>query len=305
VGRGYRLAHTQLQASPHVMPPRMQRGWPQGFAASGSLLVHKRLLTSNPEQRRPLYAILVDADNARHSAVGAILEELALLGGDSSVRRVYGDFSCEALKPWKDVSLAHSFRPVNAFSYVSGKDSTDAALMLDAMDLLYANSSITGFAIVSSDSDFTPLAQRLREAGKSVVGFGERKTPAPFVTACERFIYTENLLPVLPTTSSNSAKGQATKSTALVKKNNLDAKTLALLRRAIDDSARDDGWSYVGTVGKMLNSLQPDFDTRSYGYARIGALLRAHPQHFENTTPYPMFRCKVQSQMPRAGEKKQ
>ena len=155
----------------------------------------RRLLTSHAAPRRPLYAILVDAENARRKALPFILEEVARLGGDSSVRRVYGDFSKQDLSPWKAVSLDLSFRPVNAFSYVAGKDTTDAALMLDAMDMLHLNSTIDAFAIVSSDSDFTPLAQRLREAGKVVVGFGEKKTPASFMAACERFIYTENLLP--------------------------------------------------------------------------------------------------------------
>ena len=119
---------------------------------------------------------------------------LARHGGDASVRRVYGDFTHPGLAPWKQVSLEHSFRTVNTFSYTTGGGSADAALIIEAMDYLHSNPSIAGFAIVSSDSDFTPLAQRLREAGKSVVGFGERKTPKPFVTACERFVYIENLM---------------------------------------------------------------------------------------------------------------
>ena len=123
---------------------------------------------------RPKFAVLVDAENAQHLSLGSIIEEIAAMGGDSVLRKIYGDFSKPNLGAWKQVSLEHSFRPVNTFSYVSGKGSSDAVMIIEAMEILFRNSAIDGFALVSSDSDFTPLAQRLREAGKKVVGFGER-----------------------------------------------------------------------------------------------------------------------------------
>ncbi|KAJ1622520.1 NYN domain-containing protein, partial [Pavlovales sp. CCMP2436] len=143
--------------------------------------------------RGQVFAVLVDAENAKYSALSLIMKELATLGAIVTVRRIYGNFSKPNLAPWREVALANSFRPVNAFSFVSGKGTSDAIMIIEAMDCLYTTPNLDGFALVTSDSDFTPLAQRLREAGRKVIGFGSRQTPSPFVTACEHFIYTENL----------------------------------------------------------------------------------------------------------------
>ena len=231
---------------------------------------------------RPLYAVLVDAENARYKDLANILQEIARLGGDASVRRVYGDFSKEQHRPWKKTSLDLSFRTVNAFSYVSGKGSSDATMIIDAMDYLYSNPSIAGFAIVSSDSDFTPLAQRLREAGKRVLGFGEKHTPVPFVTACERFVYTEKLR------SGSCREGAAregaaneNKSTSQRESKALDPDTLAVLCRAVGDLAGEDGWADLSRVGALVNSLKNDFDPRSFGHRSLCRLMVSQSTTFE------------------------
>ena len=173
-------------------------------------------------ETKPQYAILVDAENAQWSLLPNIIRELAEMGANTSVRRIYGDFSKPNLSPWKQTSLESSFRSVNAFSFTSGKGSSDAVMIIEAMDLLFHHSNLDGFVLVSSDSDFTPLAQRLREAGKHVIGFGQRQTPMPFVTACERFIYTERLRDAVNCQRSpHSAaefKMSSSKKTSLIKK---------------------------------------------------------------------------------------
>ena len=209
---------------------------------------------------RAMYAVLVDADNAQAYTVKPILEEIVALGGDASVRRVYGDFTKQELQPWRDTALKYSFLPVNAFNYVSGKGNSDAALMIDAMELLFTNPSIDGFALVSSDSDFTRLAQRLREAGKHVVGFGMKHTPTPFVSACERFIYTENLD---VSYVRKRVFGQ------LPKKTPLSSKDLSLLKRTIYDCSAEDEWVLLSMLGDSLSHIKSDFDPRSYGYNKL------------------------------------
>ena len=211
----------------------------EGFASMIQLLLQRRYITiqrmcsprtvetskSHENETKPQYAILVDAENAQWSSLPNIIREVAAMGATSSVRRIYGDFSMPNLLPWKQQSLEFSFRSVNAFSFTSGKGSSDAVVIIEAMDLLYRNSNLDGFVLVSSDSDFTPLAQRLREAGKHVIGFGQRQTPIPFVTACERFIYTENLGDAVirqsnPSSSVAEPKTSTTKKASVVKKTN-------------------------------------------------------------------------------------
>jgi uncharacterized LabA/DUF88 family protein len=256
----------------------------RGLASRARRLSSMTIATSTAKrQQRPLYAILVDAENARYYALAPILEEIATMGGDSSVRRVYGDFSKPELSPWKQVSLDLSFRTVNAFSYVSGKGSSDATLIIEAMDYLYSNPTIKGFALVSSDSDFTPLAQRLREAGKHVIGFGERRTPSPFVTACERFIYTENLLGYEFAAKTDTGRGPpiVPQSPAAALKRTLEPSVRELLCKAIDDAVDDStSWAYLSAVGGLLRTLRSDFDVRSYGHKTLRGLLEAHPELF-------------------------
>ncbi|MGN6678030.1 MAG: NYN domain-containing protein [Streptosporangiaceae bacterium] len=217
-------------------------------------------------------AVLVDADNAQPAIIEELLAEVAKYG-TAHVKRAYGDWTGTNLKGWKDQLLAQSIQPIQAFAYTSGKNSTDSAMVIDAMDLLYSG-RFDGFCLVSSDSDFTRLAARLRESGLIVYGFGERKTPKAFVAACDKFIYIENLtrqagaatdtgaVPVpVPRASSAQLKG--------------DAALVGQLRHAVEAASDDDGWAPLGHVGQLLTKQQPDFDSRSYGYAKLSDLMAA------------------------------
>ena len=211
---------------------------------------------------RPIrYAVLVDAENTQHSRMELVMEELAKYG-TTSIRFVYGDFTKQSLRAWRSIALDLSFRSVNAFSFTSGKGSSDAAMIIDAMDILHTNEAVDGFVLVSSDSDFTGLAQRLRQAGKNVLGVGKQGTPKPFVTACDRFIYVENL--------GDTPEGQVQRTQS---KRPLDAETLRLLREVIADCSDDDGWAELSEVGAMLSQRKADFDTRSFGFKKLSKLL--------------------------------
>jgi uncharacterized LabA/DUF88 family protein len=203
-------------------------------------------------------AVLIDADNAQASPIHELLEEVSRYG-TASVKRAYGDWSTPQLKKWKDELHTHAIKPVQQFSYTKGKNATDSALIIDAMDLLHTG-DLNGFCLVSSDSDFTPLAARIRESGLKVYGFGERKTPQPFVAACDKFIYTDILNPQ----ETKSTKGQA-KLPSPKKK----------LREAVDKAAQDDGWANLGNVGTMLLKNDPAFDSRNYGFKKLVELVKA------------------------------
>jgi uncharacterized LabA/DUF88 family protein len=209
--------------------------------------------------------VLIDADNAQPSIVEALLAEIAKYG-TSSVRRIYGDWTGTHLKGWKEVLLMHSIQPIQQFRYTVGKNSTDTAMIIDAMDLLYTN-RFDGFCIVSSDSDFTKLASRVRESGLVVYGFGERKTPDAFVSACDKFIYTEVL-----TSKDDDTQTIKKKSANQLKQ---DTKLVNLLRNALEASSDDSGWAHLGPVGNNLAKQAPDFDPRNYGYKKLGELIAA------------------------------
>jgi uncharacterized LabA/DUF88 family protein len=208
-------------------------------------------------------AILIDADNARPSIVQALMAEVAKLGR-ATVRRIYGDWTTPNLGSWKAALLDHSIQPVQQFAYTKGKNATDSALIIDAMDLLYTG-NLDGFCLVSSDSDFTRLASRLKESGKRVYGFGELKTPKPFVAACDRFIYTEVLA---------AAEGGALPRKTAAEMDR-DTEFVTLVGDAVDDSVDDNGWANLGTVGNILRNKKPDFDSRNYGYKKLSELLDA------------------------------
>jgi hypothetical protein len=227
------------------------------------------------------YAVLVDAENAQYSSIGAIVEEIVALGGDSPVRRMYGDFCKPNLLPWKKTSLDCSFMPINAFSYVSGKGTSDAAMIIDAMELLYTNPSIDGYALVSSDSDFTRLAQKLREAGKHVVGFGSKSTPLPFVTACERFIYIENLYTTSKNDTPDSSPDPLSKNDHSDPIPQLREKDFVLLQKTVNDVSNEQGWALLSSIGDALTALKSDFDVRNYGYKKLGKLIFDHDSHFQ------------------------
>ena len=211
-------------------------------------------------------AVLVDADNAQCSIVAELFSEISKYGVASS-KRIYGDWTQPELKGWKDVLIEHAIQPIQQFRYTIGKNSTDSAMIIDAMDLLYTN-KFDGFCIISSDSDFTKLASRIREAGLAVYGFGERKTPQAFVSACDKFIYTEILqkhlesdLSAIQRKSTNDLKG--------------DTGLVNLLRNAVDSSSDDTGWAYLSTVGSKIAKQSPEFDPRNYGYEKLGELFDA------------------------------
>ena len=210
-------------------------------------------------------AVLIDADNAQPSIVEGLLAEIAKYG-TANVKRIYGDWTRPHLKGWKEVLLLNSIQPIQQFGYTAGKNATDSAMIIDAMDLLYTN-KFDGFCIVSSDSDFTKLASRIREFGLFVYGFGERKTPEAFVSACDKFIYTEVLLskeedgPSIKRKSANELKQ--------------DTKLVNLLRNAVEASSDDSGWANLAPVGSIIAKQAADFDPRNYGYKKLGELVAA------------------------------
>jgi hypothetical protein len=245
----------------------------------GSLNMKSRnASTSDDDQHR--LAVLIDADNAQAGVIGGLLAETAKFG-TASVRRIYGDFTSNRLAGWKSVLLEHSIQPVQQFAYTRGKNATDSALIIDAMDLMYTG-RFDGFCLVSSDSDFTRLAQRLREEGLTVYGFGERKTPDPFVQACDKFIYTDLL-------RSESAEPTEGKVNAKVTEKNSESDSstkrpgdaVQLVRQAIEEASDDAGWAHLGEVGSYLTKLRPDFDPRLYGQRKLSDLVKALPKHFQ------------------------
>ncbi len=268
----------------------------------------KTRIEHDDEQKR--LAVLIDADNAQSSVINGLLEEIARYG-IASVRRIYGDFTSQQQGGWKKVLLKHSIQPVQQFAYTTGKNATDSALIIDAMDLMYTR-RFDGFCLVSSDSDFTRLAQRLREEGLTVYGFGERKTPDAFVQACDKFVYTEVLRaePALASAPVKQAKTSLVKSTRsaasdVSSKQSPAAATnaaasvpqassakaevpLPLLRQAIEESSDDEGWAHLGAVGSYLNKIRPDFDPRLYGHRKLSDLMKQQKRYFaveERSTP--------------------
>jgi uncharacterized LabA/DUF88 family protein len=223
-----------------------------------------------PQKEQLRLAVLIDADNAQPSVVQALLAEVAKYGV-ASVKRSYGDWTTNRLNGWKAVLNEHAIQPVQQFCYTSGKNSTDSALIIDAMDLLYTG-RLEGFCIVSSDSDFTRLATRLRESGMMVYGFGEQKTPRAFVSACDRFIYTEILMRQADHNGSPSAPPSKKKT---AKELQDDGKLVNLLTTAVESSADEDGWSAINRIGSHIANHAPDFDPRNYGYSKLGLLILA------------------------------
>jgi uncharacterized LabA/DUF88 family protein len=210
-------------------------------------------------------AVLIDADNTQPAIADGLLAEVAKYG-TAHVKRAYGDWTGTQLKSWKEQLLTQSIQPIQQFSYTSGKNATDSAMIIDAMDLLYSG-RFDGFCIVSSDSDFTRLAARIRESGLIVYGFGERKTPEPFVAACDKFIYTE-ILAAKP----DEEQPLKPRPPAQLKK---DGGLINLLRNAIDAASDDEGWAGLGGVGSIITKQRPNFDSRSYGYGKLSDLIAA------------------------------
>ena len=240
-------------------------------------------------------AVLIDADNASADHLDAMMVEIAKYG-TATVRRAYGDWASSRLKKWKEVLVKHSLQPIQQFAHTSNKNATDIALVIDAMDLLHGG-TVDGFFLVSSDSDFTRLAARIREQGLMAYGLGKMQTPEPFKTACTKFIYEENLTSAddepqqAVTAKANTTKPAPTSApTAAPTKAKLtlqgDAKLSELLEKAVDAAADDDGWAHLGAVGSNLSRLASDFDSRTWGYAKLTELLKAHPGYdLESRSP--------------------
>ena len=207
-------------------------------------------------------AVLIDADNAQASIASELLGEVARYG-TATVKRAYGDWTTPNLAGWKETLHNLAIQPIQQFRFTVGKNATDSALIIDAMDLLHSG-SVDGFCLVSSDSDFTRLATRIREAGLSVYGFGEKKTPKPFVAACDKFIYTEILRP------------QAKDATAPALPSPAKPLQPALLQ-AVSAAGREDGWAALSAVGSLVMKASPSFDPRNYGFQKLGELVRAQP----------------------------
>ncbi|MDT0648994.1 NYN domain-containing protein [Autumnicola edwardsiae] len=215
-------------------------------------------------------AVLIDGDNIPSAYIKEMMEEIAKYG-NPTIKRIYGDWTKPHLAKWKAVLLENAINPMQQYGYTQGKNATDSAMIIDAMDILYSN-KVDGFCIVSSDSDFTRLATRLREAGKKVIGIGEKKTPEPFIVACDRFIYIEILKNKDKDTSQETSKERREK------KNNVDKitpKVTRLIASTISDVADEDGWAFLGDVGSLLQKKQPNFDSRNYGYQKLTPMINA------------------------------
>jgi hypothetical protein len=216
-------------------------------------------------------AILIDADNASPAVIGEILGEVATFG-TASVKRVYGDFTSANLNGWRSVLAEHAIQPIQQFRNTIGENASDSALIIDAMDLLHTR-QLGGFCLVSSDSDFTRLATRIREDGISVFGFGEQKTPKAFIQACDRFIYTE----IFRKRDAVSAKVEKTNKVKPLRELDSDNELKTALNQAVDNAMTEIGRANLGTVGSYLTKLPPDFDSRNYGFQKLSELVEQIP----------------------------
>jgi uncharacterized LabA/DUF88 family protein len=223
-------------------------------------------------------AVLIDADNVPYSNVKGVMEEITKYG-TPTFKRIYGDWTKPTVSGWKNVLLENAITPIQQYSYTSGKNSSDSALIIDAMDILYSG-KVDGFCIISSDSDFTRLATRLREAGMKVFGIGQKKTPNPFIVACDKFIYMEIIAVPgeIESTETNETKAKVPKPNAKASVDKLSKETLKLLKTTINDLADENGWAFLGDVGNLLLKKHPDFDPRNYGFQKLTPLIKSLSQ---------------------------
>lgn len=229
-------------------------------------------------------AVLIDADNAQAAVIEGLLAEIARFG-EATVRRIYGDFTSPNSASWKKVLQKFAIKPVQQFAYTTGKNATDSTLIIDAMDLLYTR-KFNGFCLITSDSDFTGLAMRLREEGLTVLGFGEQKTPEAFRNACHKFVFTEVLRPASVTEQSGTQQITSSEQKAVRAQTQFDIAASKpefpkkFVLTALEQSVDDAGWAHLGTFGSYLTKLQPDFDSRLYGYKKLSDLVRARADLF-------------------------
>jgi hypothetical protein len=248
------------------------------------LIFPRRVENIETEEPTLRLAVLIDADNAQAAVIEGLLAEIARFG-EATVKRIYGDFTAAASSSWKKVLQRYAIKPIQQFAYTTGKNATDSTLIIDAMDLLYTR-KFDGFCLITSDSDFTGLAMRLREEGLTVFGFGEEKTPEAFRNACHRFVFTEvlrtgtapepSVSPEKADVEPKVAPAQPVAKTTQPKLQFPREFVLTALEQSIDDA----GWAHLGTFGSYLTKLQPDFDSRHYGYKKLSDLVKAKTELF-------------------------
>ncbi len=223
-------------------------------------------------------AVLIDADNIPYSNIKGMLDEIAKFG-IPSIKRIYGDWTKNTVAGWKPALLEHAITPVQQYSYTTGKNATDSAMIIDAMDILHSQ-KVDGFCIVSSDSDFTRLAIRLRESGMLVIGIGEKKTPNPFIVACDKFIYIE-IIGASESPKKLEKTNTAHVAASRIKLDSIDGNIIKLLKSSVEDIADDDGWAALASAGALINKKKPDFDPRNYGFSKLTPLIKSLKKHFD------------------------
>ncbi len=223
----------------------------------------------NNGSKDKLLAVLIDADNISHRHVENLLLEITRYG-TPTIKRIYGDWTKSELGGWKNSLVENSLTPIQQYGYASGKNSTDSAMIIDAMDILYSD-AVDGFCLVSSDSDFTRLAVRLREAGKVVYGIGEKKTPVSFIAACTKFIYIE----ILERDDDEDSEGKSKSEEKKERKQSIDRALKNMIKSTVSELSDDDGWTNLAALGTSISRKRPDFDSRNYGYIRLSVMLRA------------------------------
>lgn len=224
-------------------------------------------------------AVIIDADNVPSENVKGMMEEIAKYGVPT-FKRIYGDWTKPNLASWKNVLLENAITPIQQYGYTTGKNATDSAMIIDAMDILYT-SKVDGFCIVSSDSDFTKLATRLRESGMKIFGFGEKKTPGPFIVACDKFIYLEILKSSAPAAAKGKKKTGGSQESKQESFKKIDAQIISLISSTVNDIADEDGWAFLGDVGNLLIKKKPDFDPRNYGFEKLTPLIKSLKNKFD------------------------
>ena len=258
-----------------------------------------------PESEKDLrLAVLIDADNASRTAMKDVMAEVAVYG-TPTIKRIYGDWTSPNMNSWKSILLETAITPIQQYSYTTGKNSTDSAMIIDAMDILYSG-TCDGFVLVSSDSDFTRLATRLREAGMKVYGMGEKKTPKPFIVACDKFVYIEVIRAAAKQAAEAAKKKEEAQAKKSAKKESKKAQAASspapeeiveLIAESVEDLCEEDGLAHMGKLGNLLLKKQPDFDPRNYGFSKLSKLIRALdrfqivPQGEENVEYYVRDNC--------------
>ncbi len=259
------------------------------FDMQNSSFTIRDITDVTPTQR---IAMLIDGDNAQPSLIDKILAETTKYGL-ITIRRIYGDWTSSNMNGWKEVLQIHAIQPIQQFRYTVGKNATDSAMIIDAMDIFYSG-TVDAFCLVSSDSDYTRLATRIREQGIFVLGIGKKTTPRAFVNACDQFVYTENLVPKDISKNNGSSSGShkkkspktteavpVTPAAAPTETDSISADPLPLLRNAFDLAVRDNGWAFLGTLGHHLQQLDPGFDSRTFGFKQLSLMIQAYPDEIE------------------------